>query len=281
MVIGLGVLAPALWFLPEWWGSGDPLRAEHLASEPVNNTYAVDPHPVRAALEGAWDCVPPPVWAGVAIAVAVEVVGRARGRARMPLTALAAIALAWLGAVILQVERGLVGTPRYFMGSAAVLIVVGASGWALAARAGASLAVPVPARWAAAATASVAVAAGLIAYGVHQGDELRRTVDNVAWLAHQRDDLPRVIAAAGGRRQIVGCGTTTSRKIQLPLLAWYLHVTVPRIDWRRAHPRGYVIQARTTTSARFRPKSRRGSTTVASSKYWRVRAASCPTASRA
>jgi hypothetical protein len=219
------------------------------------------------------------VWVGVGIAVVVEVVARARGRARMPLTVLAAIALAWLGAVVLQVERGLVGTPRYFMGSAAVLAVVGAAGWALAMRAGASLPAGAWARWAAGGVAAAAIAAGLVVYGVHQGDELGRTADNVSWLAHQRDDLPRVIAAAGGRRRIVSCGTTTSRKIQLPLLAWYLHVPVERIDWRRVHPRGYVIQARTTTSRRFRPKSRRESTTVASSKYWRVRAASCPTAS--
>jgi hypothetical protein len=283
LVLGLGGLAPALWFLPEWWGSGDPLRAGHLASEPVQNTYSVDPHPVRAAVEGAWDCVPPAIWAGVALAVLAEAVVWARRRSRPPLvlTALGAIGIAWLGGVILQVERGLVGTPRYFMGSAALLTAVGAAGWGLAIRAAATAPrTPAVLRAAAAGVVGAALAVALAAYGVHQRDELRRTADNVRWLAQSRDDLPKVIAAAGGRERIVRCGTTSSRKIQIPALAWYLHVAVPDIDWRRVHARGYVFQARTTTSTLFRPHSRRGSTTVAVSKFWRVRVAGCPVASQ-
>ncbi len=39
---------PVLWFLPEWWGSGDPLRAMHRAQNPRSNSPAFADDPVRA-----------------------------------------------------------------------------------------------------------------------------------------------------------------------------------------------------------------------------------------
>ena len=33
-LVVLGALVPALWFLPEWWGSGDPFRAGARANNP-------------------------------------------------------------------------------------------------------------------------------------------------------------------------------------------------------------------------------------------------------
>ena len=243
MVLGLGALAPALWFLPEWWGSGDPLRAGHLASEPVQNTYSVDPHPVRAALEGAWDPRPGDLGGRGAG-------GPRRGRA-VGAPALAPPArphrpggdrhrVAGGGDPPGRAGPGS-GTPRYFMGSAALLAVVGAAGWGLAIRAAATAPrTPAVARAAAAGVAAAALVAALAAYGVHQRDELRLTADNARWLAASRDDLPKVIAAARARR-IVRCGTTSSRKIQIPELAWYLHVGVPQIDWRRVHRAGLRV----------------------------------------
>ena len=33
-LVAFAALIPSLWFLPEWWGSGDPLRAGSRANAP-------------------------------------------------------------------------------------------------------------------------------------------------------------------------------------------------------------------------------------------------------
>src|SRR3954464_7940656 len=50
VVVGFAAL-PGLWLLPEWWGSGDLLRAAHRAQNPRGNSPAFAEDPVRAVLE--------------------------------------------------------------------------------------------------------------------------------------------------------------------------------------------------------------------------------------
>ena len=44
-LVVLAALVPALWFLPEWWGSGDPFRAGARANNPNPGSAAFAEHP--------------------------------------------------------------------------------------------------------------------------------------------------------------------------------------------------------------------------------------------
>ena len=70
LIVGAGAGVVALWLLPEWWGSGDLLRAAHRAKDvnPGAPTYADSP--VRAVLEDASEMLTAPLVAGLVAAVA-------------------------------------------------------------------------------------------------------------------------------------------------------------------------------------------------------------------
>ena len=44
------MLVPAVWFLPEWWGSGEPFRAGARANAPNPGSAAFDAIPALAVL---------------------------------------------------------------------------------------------------------------------------------------------------------------------------------------------------------------------------------------
>ena len=48
-LVVLGALVPALWFLPEWWGSGEPFRAGARANNPNPGSAAFADHPAARA----------------------------------------------------------------------------------------------------------------------------------------------------------------------------------------------------------------------------------------
>ena len=57
-MVVLAALIPALWFLPEWWGSGDPFRAGARANNPNPGSAAFAEHPaleLRAPLSQGRD----------------------------------------------------------------------------------------------------------------------------------------------------------------------------------------------------------------------------------
>ena len=47
-LVAFAVLIPSVWFLPEWWGSGDPLRAGSRANAPNPGSAAFDDIPAFA-----------------------------------------------------------------------------------------------------------------------------------------------------------------------------------------------------------------------------------------
>jgi hypothetical protein len=274
LALGLGALLPALWFLPEWWGSGDPWRSARLARQLVPRSYTGEPDPVPSALSGAWDAVPPAIRWGVGLAILADLGALIRRRACPRLLLIIAAALTWMAAVVTTVARGYVATPRYFMGSAALLAVAGAAGWARWIGAGRRLAGSARWTWAPTAVVATAVLASLVASGLGQRGELEHTADDVQWLAKARDALPTTLAQAGGPEQILSCGAVSGRNTYGSILAWYLHIPVKRV-LRHAQPQGYVIQAPTTLTHAFRPEAPRNATMVAATKYWRVLAVGC------
>ena len=47
---------PLLWLVPEWWGSGDWLRAAHRAQQPVGNSAAFSQNPASRCSGRRWTC---------------------------------------------------------------------------------------------------------------------------------------------------------------------------------------------------------------------------------
>ena len=118
-LVVFAVLVPACWFLPEWWGAGDPLRAG-LARERAR-TRAAPRSPRIPALRSCSSAsrestVAPGGARARSIAVgyaAVAWVPRPRRRATM--LALAALGFSWFALVAVMTEAGFAGNQRYLM----------------------------------------------------------------------------------------------------------------------------------------------------------------------
>src|SRR5918997_3551687 len=73
-LVAFAVLVPAVWFLPEWWGSGDPLRAGSRANAPNPGSAAFDDIPAVAVLRRFVQVTIAPVELGTLVAVGYAVV---------------------------------------------------------------------------------------------------------------------------------------------------------------------------------------------------------------
>src|SRR5690242_7589165 len=155
-VVAAGAALPALWLLPEWWGSGDLLRAAHRAQDPLGNSPAFANDPVRAVLEKFDGMLPHLLWFGDLVypvsiglvALGAAAVWRAlRGdlvRAEVvTLAALLAAALVLVFEVALMTSGGgFSGNVRYLVLPAALVCLVAGVGlgWAIRVLLGARLA---------------------------------------------------------------------------------------------------------------------------------------------
>ena len=68
-LVAFAVLVPAVWFLPEWWGSGDPLRAGSRANAPNPGSAAFDDIPAFAVVHRFVQVTIAPVELGTLVAV--------------------------------------------------------------------------------------------------------------------------------------------------------------------------------------------------------------------
>jgi hypothetical protein len=152
---------------------------------------------------------------------------------------LIAAAWAWVAAEVAFAYHGWPASPRYMFEPAAVLVVVAAAGVGrvLATDSRAALW-----RWAGvvvvlALAVALAPQARLRARLLHNGIVLGR-----AW-ARQLHRLHAVIAADGGPRRILACGTPTTFVDYQSILAWELGLNVSEVYWNppAARERGRPI----------------------------------------
>src|SRR4051794_32482486 len=138
---GLAAL-PVLWLAPEYWGSGNALRAAQRAHNPRSDSPAFADHPALEVIKNAAELVPVPVvvFAVVAFALAGVVAarggaGRAARRSAIAVLVLGALIVAWIALVAVMTAYGFSGDSRYLMVPAALVIVLGAVGaaWAIGA----------------------------------------------------------------------------------------------------------------------------------------------------
>jgi hypothetical protein len=245
LLVACAVAVPALWFVPEWLGSGDVLRSGSRARVPNPGQPATEAFPAWAALREAATLPLWPLWIGALVAP----------RAARPLLF---AGLGWIALVAVMAQAGFSGEPRYSLPGAVLVAVAGSLGLVAFVRDRRAL------PWLAAALLLVAAAPKLADLPDLRGDQ-----------AYQRDlhaGLAKVIERAGGREALLACGRPYVGDLRGPLLAYHLDVEkhvvafVPR-------PPGVVFLSRIAVDAPVEPSTGPAFTPRARVALWEVREA--------
>ncbi len=249
LVIGLFVLIPVLWFLPEYWGSGHFLRGVSRAQHPRSNSPAFAKCPFCTELaDHAWPTVLLRIKAVAAVAVvaAAWLLWRAnRARAKFTLAsprerAMAAViacgvlGVGWWVVIGVMTQAGFSGNNRYLVLGAALIEIAGGVGWGWAAL---ELGRAVPRVLSGARSAAARIAAGLAAVAVLAvaflmipswvgGNliDIPRTHRALVYQAHLREDMSAAVKAVGGASRVLACGSVMTEGFQVPMLAYNLDV---------------------------------------------------------
>jgi hypothetical protein len=225
VIAGFAAL-PALWLLPEWWGSGDLLRAAHRARSPRGNSPAFAENPIRAVLEQFATMLTPAVWVGVAALVLVVLWRRWPGRRELAIVgALLAGAVLWVAEVALMTSDGFSGNTRYLVMPAAVACLAAGVGvgWLVRATLGH--------RVAATGGAAVALCAAVgVVFAAPALPGVPTDVQAVTYQAQLNDRVAGLVARAGGPERLKACGDVYTGPFQVPVVAWNMHMHTGRVS---------------------------------------------------
>ncbi len=226
LVIGCGALTVALWFVPEYLGSGDFFRAASRAREPNPDSAAFADHPFVETFVRSQKTLMWPMLAGAAIALVRA--WRDRDTVRL---ALGAIAAALMVAVAAMTQAGFAGNLRYVALPAALICVLAGAGWVELVRDAA-------ARWGRRAGAAVAAALALACTPlvVPFVDKLVWDLDVVAHESGAYDRLPAMIEKAGGTEAMLACGPVYAPPFEVQAVAWAMHLHSREIELFAAPP---------------------------------------------
>jgi hypothetical protein len=243
---------PALWLLPELWGSGDLLRAAHRAQNPRANSAAFADDPIREVVRQFGTLLTAPLWVGLAALAAMALLRRAPARREQRIAiALAIAAAVWVAEVAVMTNDGFSGNSRYLIMPAAVACVLAGTGIGWVIRA---LPTRVVGGGLATACLALAVAAAFAAPSVNGLDAVRASID---YQARLKDGLADAVARAGGPDRLLACGTPYTGAFQVPVVAWELGVHTTVVQSASAPgdrpPRApaIVFRSRTTSSSRL------------------------------
>jgi hypothetical protein len=274
---------PALWLLPEWWGSGDLLRAAHRAQNPLGNSPAFAKDPVRAVLDQFERMLPQPLWLGriahpvqlglAALGGAAVVRVLRRDVARhdfLVVAALLAGALLWVLEVALMTSDGFSGNVRYLIMPAALVCLAAGigAGWAVRAVLGARLSASLP--------LGLALGALIVfAFVWPARDFLRADHDSIVYQARLADRVPALVARAGGAARLRACGDIYTGPFQVPLVAWNLGMHTTLVQSTTPIRPAVVFRAKSTPPERPGPSLRSlgdpsDFRTLATAPHWRI-----------
>ncbi len=210
LVAGLGVVCLVLWFVPEYLGSGDWLRAAERARDPNPDSAAFADSPFVEVFSRSAAVLSVPVYLGGVIAVGIAFWRRDRVQ-----LALAAMATILMVAVAAMTEGGFAGNLRYVALPAALVCVLAGAGWVEVVR-GAR-------RWG--PLVAVVLAAAAIPFVNADVGKLKEDRElTVRESDFYGPNLKTVIAKAGGEDKIKSCGHVFSGPFQVPSVAWRLHL---------------------------------------------------------
>jgi hypothetical protein len=237
-LVGSAAAVVALWFVPEWLGSGELLRSAERARVPNAGQPALADVPALASIGDALPLLFWPVVAGALFAPRAARVVAGAG-------------VAWIALVALMAQAGFSGEWRYAVPGAAAVAVAGAAGLAARPRLAVALAVP-----------AVALA------GVRLAD-LPALRDREQSRAQLVGDLRRAVAQAGGAREVLRCGRPYVGHFRGPLLAYALAVEKRRVGFDPAG-RGVVFRSLTDSDRAPAPGAPSYFRAVAEAGRWTV-----------
>lgn len=227
-VAGLAVAVLALWFVPEWIGSGDPLRAGARARDPNPNALTFADFPALRVAERFVEVQVLPALVGLALVLAGTLVRPWRVLRGEPWAGILAVAaLAWVVEVAIMTEAGFSGNLRYLIAPIALASVAAGVGLG---RATTLLGERPRARAAPAALAPAAVLAALAAFAVAPIGHLRADARSVQHEARLYDELDVAIERAGGIEEFDRCRAVTTGNFQVAPLAWRLERHFEEVD---------------------------------------------------
>lgn len=247
-LVASAALIPAVWFLPEWWGSGDPFRAGSRANAPNPGSAAFDDIPAVAVLRRFVQVTIAPVELGTIVAVGYAVVRWRRQRAEGETLALTACGLAWFVLVAAMTQAGFAGNQRYLIVTTAVVCVLGGMGavrvlqgveWLARRRFGPRRA---PAFAAAALLLGLVAGSPTIVAKANNEARVRGGIEHEAYLWH---DLKGLIDEAGGKQALLACGGVFSGPFQTQMVAYELGVHGIQVGWKTTPPPGVTFRTRT------------------------------------
>jgi hypothetical protein len=240
VVVGLIVVVPLAWLLPDLITSGDALRSAAAATHESQGGPLLSRYPGLACLGDASTILIAPLTLAWVAEIIVGLVAIARGaKRRRPTLELASAALALVVVEALMAQaRVATGAFRYELPAVALGSVVAGCAWVDATRTVVGrLAVGQLAadrRWRRDLTilvsAAVLIAASVPGVVSVVGDTQRswRHERNNARLAVR---LPAAIREAGGRVHVVDCGPIDTVNVQVPLVTWGLHLKLGEIGY--------------------------------------------------
>lgn len=249
LIVALFALIPALWFLPELWGSGSLARGVQWAQYPRQGSPAFAHCPFCSEISGsAWPLFTLPFRVGLALGLgACAFVLRRRA-----LPVVAALGLVWVLEEAVLTQIGFSGSDRYLTAPLALLIVAGAAGWGLVLR---RPRVAVPA-------VALAAALSLVSFG--RAPHLGAQLDGAGLQSRIRSS---VSVFAVHPQQLLGCGAVQTNPSEAPLMAWMLDVPLKRTESDRGD---VVIQSGGASSAALAPAAPAGYRLVAQAPAGRV-----------
>jgi hypothetical protein len=253
LVVALFVLTPALWFLPEYWGSGHFFRGVTRANHPRSNSPAYAKCPFCSEFRNAWVTVLSriKIAAIAAVAAAAALLARAQYARRdqklagdreraIFYTGLAGVAgITWWVVIAILTQAGFSGNNRYLVLGAALIEVAGgvAFGWAaielaqwrrrLMERTVGEEAVnrfPLLSGYAPTVLLLALVFTFIPGFVGNSMTDIQRTHRSLIYQANLREDLSAIINKFGGAKRILACGEVMTEGFQVPMVAYALDV---------------------------------------------------------
>ena len=229
-LVGCAAALPVLWFLPEYIGSGDFLRAASRAKQPNEYSPAFADNPFLETINQGKPIIP--VVLHPIVELSLPFLAWSAWRRRwLPVVMFVGAGL-WIVLVAAMTQGGFAGNPRYMMLGTSLLAILG--GYAVgslmvvvrkaAGAVDARLIVPASVIF----TLAIPVAAWSKGLNerLHQYSNLNRVLHKEA---KRRDTLPAAINLAGGRTKVLACGEVSTERFQVPLVAWYLNTHTLRV----------------------------------------------------
>jgi hypothetical protein len=287
VVAASAVLVLLLWFVPVKLGCGSFSCSVSRAVHPRSNSLAFASDPFTAELSrAAWPTMLLRIKVVAALLVlavtailwrdwrrgGIAALRTPQSRARLAAAGMGLGGLAWFVVIAVMTQIGFSGNNRYLVLGSAMVDICGAIGygwaaWELAALAArrlrsgrsdsGSAAVRGGLQWVAAALVALVFLVGPNWVGSNM-ISIPRTHGSLVYQARLRQGMQDLVSRYGANK-VLACGTVMTEGFQVPMVAWILGVTTPRIQATPLDPKhpgpapNVILQTRDTRSAHLLP----------------------------